>query len=104
MSELSEAFEETLDAQSDAYGSRLKVNIRGKDIEAIILEQGDDPLAIAGGMADQGTFTVHVLQSAMPHEPKLHEPITANGRSMKVLRWIDRNGIAWEITAGVPEA
>lgn len=109
MSDVLDAFEVTLDAQEAFVGERLKATVGSvTNQDALVGEITRDALAVAGGRADTGGFTLQMLRSLFPATREALDtfmdalPIAiAKGAMHRVLSHVEDNGILI-LTCGDP--
>lgn len=100
MSEFTDAFEELLEATSDAAGKREFVKIDGKGHEAIISEISEDDNFVSGGEAGGGFRAMCRLSEFKNFEPNFQEA-EARGKTHQVLNATRNNGYI-ELIIGDP--
>lgn len=100
MSDLSDAFDELLDANDDATGIPQFAIVNGKKVRAIIEEMTNDEIMIAGGVAESGGFRVMVRKADFAWRPQQGDSIEARGQDLEVMSITNRNDVSFEIQAG----
>lgn len=95
------AFGALLNVQEAVLGVRKKATLGGVEYDAVIGELGFDEALAAGGITENGGFSVQIKASLLPARPADLSEITVEGRAMNVLRVTNANGI-YLITAGDP--
>ena len=66
MTDLEQSFEDALDAAEEAKGIREKVMLRGKEVDALFYEWGEDDNPVLGGDSDNGIYKVAIRNSYVP--------------------------------------
>lgn len=102
MSQLTEAWEQAYDAQTECIGVARTATVGGVTARAITTTLRTDEVLVAGGKAEAGGFTAQMLASDFPDgTPDKFTPISANGQELQVLSADENNGILY-FTAGDP--
>lgn len=100
MSEITDAFDELLDAQEEATGERLKASVGAVvDKDAVIEELTFDEIVAAGGTAENGGFKLQMRKSDFPTRPPefdaqgVKTTVVARGVTLQLLSVTENNGI-----------
>lgn len=97
------AFEDALDAAEEAKGTREKVIIRGKRIDALFYEWGADKLPAMGGEADGGIYRIGIRVSDYKKDMELLEPVEARGLVLAFMS-AEENAMSVDLLLGDPAA
>lgn len=92
MSELTDAFEEMLDAAEAAKGIREVVGFRGEQLDALIFEEAVDIIPGGGGMVDGASIKVSLRKADVVLPIENLEPIEIRGRDLKVQQYFPLEG------------
>ena len=76
MSQFSDAFEELLNVQEESRGSRLKLIVSGKEVDALIEEDNNSFINLGGGQVDAGTYKAMVRISDFQEQPAQKSDVT----------------------------
>jgi hypothetical protein len=100
VSNLSDAFDQLLDACDEASGSPQFAIVNGRKVRAIIEEITSDEIMMAGGIAESGGFRVQVRWADFAQKPEQGDSVEARDQDLEVVSVVNRNDVVYEIAAG----
>jgi hypothetical protein len=98
--EFAEAFQELLDAKTEALGKEEFVLLNGRKLPALVSVINIAEEIISGGLVKAGDFHCQIAQSIVAEEPRKGDSLECRGQELQVMSSNDINGVTYDLTAG----